>query len=259
VKVRNTKWVEDEKEFHDAEAAEYEKRNALTLPYHEAVNEKRINDLAKLIRELQAVRILEVGSGTGYTLIPLIENVENAHFSAVDISYEMIKIAKDQIRHDGSKVRSSYHLLVADAMELPFEDNSFQVVYLIATLHHLPDLHLALSEYYRVLTKGGVLYINDGVRSSFLDFVSKWILRRRNSREALSPHERNFPLPVLLKETQHLFCIERYEVSNLFATTAGGSHSGSIAALALTAERVLAMIPIFNGLGLGITLWCRKT
>lgn len=258
MRVSNTKWVNDEKEFHNRLAKGYASICSLDAPYNKATNQKRVDDLKKLIAEFDSPKILEVGCGTGFTLIPLLEDIKNASFYALDISPEMIKIIKDKIMQDNQKLSSPCQLLVADAMKLPFEDDFFQVVYLVATLHHLPELRLALSEYNRVLVKGGILYINDPVNSKFLTLLGRIILRRRPSKD-LSPHERSFPIPYILKEARNHFLIEKYEVSNLLATLVGGKQSTKIARLAYYLERILVKIPLLRRLGLSLSLWCRKT
>jgi SAM-dependent methyltransferase len=45
-----------------------------------------------------------------------------------------------------------------DAAELPFEDDSFDLVLGHAVLHHLPDLDRAFAEFHRVLAPGGTLF-----------------------------------------------------------------------------------------------------
>ena len=45
-----------------------------------------------------------------------------------------------------------------DAAELPFDDESFDLVLGHAVLHHLPDLDRAFSEFHRVLAPGGTLF-----------------------------------------------------------------------------------------------------
>ncbi|NLO92499.1 MAG: class I SAM-dependent methyltransferase [Elusimicrobia bacterium] len=51
--------------------------------------------------------------------------------------------------------------LVADAQRLPFADNSLGAVFMLNTLHHLPDPELALSEIQRCLKPGGRALISD--------------------------------------------------------------------------------------------------
>jgi ubiquinone/menaquinone biosynthesis C-methylase UbiE len=257
--ISNAQWTEDEKKFHDAKAIEYDSLNALGNTYNKKVNDKRVSDLVRLITETKATNILDVGCGSGYTLIPLLKQINDASFYAEDISYEMVKIAQDKIVHENIKTNSTWQIEVADAMQLPFADGSFQVVYLIHSLHHLPDLHNALTECHRVLKKGGILYINDPIDNKFLTLLGRWILRRKVTRENLSPHERSFALRELLGECRGLFHVENIQVSNVFATTLGKNSNAKIVEAAIFIEKILAYIPLINRIGLSVTLSCRKS
>ncbi|PBQ31498.1 hypothetical protein CNR22_06875 [Sphingobacteriaceae bacterium] len=48
------------------------------------------------------------------------------------------------------------HTVVGDAQNLPFEDESFDIVYMNAVLEHVPDVSKAFKEVARVLKKGGI-------------------------------------------------------------------------------------------------------
>ena len=145
-----------EREFHNEHVHEYEKVNRLKAPYNMAHNLQRVRELQEICARFNSPRILEVGCGVGYTLLPLMESVQNAQLHAIDISSGMVMETKKRL---GNK---QCHLMVADAVMLPFKDETFQVVYCIATLHHLPtQIDLALNEFARTLIKGGVLYIEE--------------------------------------------------------------------------------------------------
>jgi ubiquinone/menaquinone biosynthesis C-methylase UbiE len=63
-------------------------------------------------------------------------------------------------------------VLEADAEELPFGDEDFDVVYSNGVLHHTPNLALALSEALRVLRPGGHLYVSVYNRNSAFYLLS---------------------------------------------------------------------------------------
>ena len=56
---------------------------------------------------------------------------------------------------DFSKRRGLKNLVAADAMNLPFADNSFDALVAMDILEHLPDDCAAMSEFHRVLKPGG--------------------------------------------------------------------------------------------------------
>ena len=88
-------------------------------------------------------RILDVGCGKGFLLYEFSQILPNCEVVGVDISEYAIENAKDEVRPN---------LQVAPAQSLPFEDDCFDLVYSITTLHNLflPDLISALKEIMRV-------------------------------------------------------------------------------------------------------------
>lgn len=89
-------------------------------------------------------RILDVAAGTGYIARSLKRLFPSAEVSGVDISPEMIAVAKHDAIADGVDVE----FRVADAANLPFPDNYFD---LVATQNSIPYVE----EIMRVLTAGG--------------------------------------------------------------------------------------------------------
>ena len=95
-------------------------------------------------------KVLDVGCGNG-RLFDVFEDV-GIDYTGVDSSRELIAIAKE------SRKSSRATFVHADALSLPFEDNSFDTVFSIAVLHHIPSLENRMqfaSELQRVLKPGG--------------------------------------------------------------------------------------------------------
>lgn len=86
---------------------------------------------------------LEVGCGTGLILARVAREARRAE--GVDLSPGMLELARKR----GLEVRE------ASATELPYPDNSFDVVYSFKVLAHVPDIDKALSEMARVCRPGG--------------------------------------------------------------------------------------------------------
>ena len=96
---------------------------------------------------------LEIGAGTGYFSLNLASQGLIRNLTATDISPGMLKSLKSTAKDLGIKVRT----VVTDAENLPFPDESFDVVLGHAVLHHIPDLDKAFSEFFRVLKPGGMI------------------------------------------------------------------------------------------------------
>jgi len=100
-------------------------------------------------------KVLDIGCGYGRTLNELfISGYSNLY--GVDFSNEMIK--------RGKLLNEKLNLITQENEKLPFEDNSFDAVILLAVLTCIPldkDQNFLIDEIKRVLKKDGVLYIND--------------------------------------------------------------------------------------------------
>lgn len=96
-------------------------------------------------------RALELGCGTGFFLLNLMQGGVAASGELTDLSPGMVDVAVRNGRALGLDVRGQ----VADAEALPYDDGSFDLVVGHAVLHHVPDLDLAMREILRVLRPGG--------------------------------------------------------------------------------------------------------
>ncbi|MCW3009369.1 MAG: Methyltransferase type 11 [Solirubrobacterales bacterium] len=96
-------------------------------------------------------RGLEIGAGTGYFSLNLLQAGVVKEAVATDISPGMLVTLNDNARRLGLAVETK----AADAEALPFPDDSFDLVFGHAVLHHLPDLDQAFREFLRVLRPGG--------------------------------------------------------------------------------------------------------
>ncbi len=98
--------------------------------------------------------VLDVGCGNGRLAEYLSE--KNIKFSGLDVSEQLINIAKQS--------HPNHAFVVGEATQLPFPDNSFDAVFIIATLHHIPSQELrtkVIAEAYRVLKPGKHLLMTD--------------------------------------------------------------------------------------------------
>jgi ubiquinone/menaquinone biosynthesis C-methylase UbiE len=96
-------------------------------------------------------RSLEVGAGTGYFSLNLLQAGVVREATCTDISPGMVSTLSGNAERLGLAVRTAR----ADAESLPFADNSFDLVLGHAVLHHLPNLDRAFAEFHRVLAPGG--------------------------------------------------------------------------------------------------------
>ena len=98
-------------------------------------------------------RTLEIGAGTGYFTLNLMRAGLIGQATCSDISPGMLSTLSENAQRLGLDVVTE----PADAEHLPFEDESFDLVFGHAVLHHIPDLARAFSEFERVLAPGGTV------------------------------------------------------------------------------------------------------
>src|SRR5436190_13033227 len=140
--------------YHDAAAGEYDAKWGIDFG---AKGRRQV--LGKLDKVLGRGphgpfhNALEVGAGTGYFTLNLLQAGVVREAACVDISPGMLRTLRANARELGLDVRTR----ACDAEALPFEDASFDLVFGHAVLHHLPDLERAFAEFHRVLRPGGTL------------------------------------------------------------------------------------------------------
>ena len=103
------------------------------------------------VRDLPYDRALELGCGTGFFLLNLIQAGVARRGSVTDLSPGMVKVAT----RNGQSLGLDIDGRVADAEGIPYDDDTFDLVVGHAVLHHIPDVELSLREVIRVLKPGG--------------------------------------------------------------------------------------------------------
>jgi ubiquinone/menaquinone biosynthesis C-methylase UbiE len=139
--------------YHDVAAASYDAKWG--IDFGETGQGQVLGKVRKLLgTELNAgfPRAIEIGAGTGYFGLNLLRSGTISNLTCTDISVGMVAALNDNAERLGLKnVRATR----ADAEALPFADESFDLVFGHAVLHHLPDLDRAFAEFQRVLRPGG--------------------------------------------------------------------------------------------------------
>ena len=134
-----------------------------------------------LLGDVNGKIVLEYGCGDGLNTIVL--SARGAKVIGLDISPELLELAKQRLI--ANQVCGTM-LLLGSAHALPLQDESVDVIFGIAILHHL-DLEAASREVQRVLKKGGRGIFEEPLRNSKL---MTQIRRLFPQRADVSPFER---------------------------------------------------------------------
>ena len=102
-------------------------------------------------------RILDACTGTGDLAIRFARSDKSSEIIGIDFSEEMLQIARNKMERKGLAGR--IRLLEGDALHLPFEDKSFDVVSIGFGLRNLTDRKGGILEMARILKKGGRILI----------------------------------------------------------------------------------------------------
>jgi ubiquinone/menaquinone biosynthesis C-methylase UbiE len=141
--------------YHDAAAEEYDAKWGIDFG---EVGQRQVR--LKLVKALGGLKgrsfgdALEIGSGTGYFSLNLVQLGVIERLTATDISPGMLKRLANTAEALGL---DGVTTVETEAEVLPFEDGSFDLVFGHAVLHHIPDLDKAFAEFRRVLRPGGMI------------------------------------------------------------------------------------------------------
>ena len=149
----------------DEVASAYDRTNDL-LSFYQSRLWRRV--LRSEVAPKAPMRILDIAAGTGTSSMALL--AEGVEVVAADFSKGMLA--------EGKKRYPQLEFVFADAMKLPFEDASFDVVTMSFGLRNVADHKVALKEFYRVLKPTGRLVICEFSHvSGFLGRLYRWYLR----------------------------------------------------------------------------------
>jgi ubiquinone/menaquinone biosynthesis C-methylase UbiE len=151
--VRSAEEIRDvNTRYHDVAAESYDSKWG--IDFGEVGQTQVLSKLRKVLGsrlDQGFERSLEIGAGTGYFSLNLLQAGVVRQATCTDISPGMVRT----LAVNASRLKLNVRTARADAESLPFPDESFDLVLGHAVLHHLPDLDRAFSEFSRVLRPGG--------------------------------------------------------------------------------------------------------
>jgi demethylmenaquinone methyltransferase/2-methoxy-6-polyprenyl-1,4-benzoquinol methylase len=228
--------------------------------------------LISAVRALKPQTVLDVASGTGDIALALAQAVPQAQVTGLDFSKNMLDVARKRARAasasartartrsdaasadgagpdagsaadkhiDGSpKDGASLSFVQGNAMDMPFENDSFDVVVVSFGLRNMPDYQRSIEEMTRVLRPGGSLFcleasyptapiIKPAFRVYFKHIMPQ--MARLVTRKRAEYRWLNDSTELFLSKPQLAALMERYGLSNVryrsFALGAAALHHG---------------------------------
>lgn len=129
----------------------------LDLPWRNLLLSPR--RLAARLHLTAASHVLEVGAGSGFYSAEVARAVPGGRLELLDLQPEMLGKARRKLEAEGLSGNVGY--TAANAGVLPFEDESFDLIFLVAVLGEIRDRADFLAEARRVLKAGGVLSVSE--------------------------------------------------------------------------------------------------
>ncbi|TAK96883.1 class I SAM-dependent methyltransferase [Patescibacteria group bacterium] len=149
------------------------------IRYYQLLHDSVIETLGE--REASVASILEVGSGSGALSLLLSETLQCSSV-LLDNSQTAIRYAQT--------INSKSEMVVDDAMQMPFPDNTFDFAHSVGLIEHFHDrdIYRILGETRRVLKGGGYFYL---AVPNFLspDLMSIWRKFGKGTERSISPNE----------------------------------------------------------------------
>jgi ubiquinone/menaquinone biosynthesis C-methylase UbiE len=114
--------------------------------------------LADRLHLKENFKVLEVGSGSGYFSVEVARRIPQGHLELLDLQQKMLEKARQKVKAAGL---ANVGFIQGDATHLPFDENKFDVVFLVAVLGDVSDPEACLQEIYKILRPSAFLSITE--------------------------------------------------------------------------------------------------
>lgn len=188
---------EEQKEYYNQTAQHYDQWH-LAPPSAKVVDAWNFKNLQNFLPPQKIGKTLDLGCGTGRLSNNLLSISQEVY--GVDFSAEVLKIAQ--------KKYPTLRLSCAEVVNLPYENDYFDLVVINGSLHHFFALAETLKEAHRVLKTNGYLVLLGEPNKNFLQwynpFFYGWVLNRvvnkiltiwrpgKNKQELIEPRAESY-------------------------------------------------------------------
>ena len=117
--------------------------------------------------------ILDIGSGTGYCANKLSTQFSTSEITSLDIAFDMLSFAKKSILQKGGECQRQ-QWLCGDAEELPFSDNSFDLVVSNLAIQWCENPQQVFKELFRVMKPGAQAWVSTLAEQTLVELKESW-------------------------------------------------------------------------------------
>lgn len=149
--------MKTEKQYKDLTIKEFTKAADIYETGHAGIYEMCKDDYPYIASELEKEEyrdLLDCGCGTGPMISLLYEKDPTKHYTGLDITPRMIEVGK-------AKNLAGVDWVVGDCENLPFEEDTFDVIICSNSFHHYPNPQRFFDSVKKVLRPGGRLILQD--------------------------------------------------------------------------------------------------
>lgn len=129
---------------------------------HNEVNAAFVADFLAIHGPCRGGLVLDIGTGTARIPIELCKRDRAAMVLAIDLSDNMLEIARRNV--DAAKLSDRISLGLVDAKAIETGSRKFEAVISNSIIHHIPDPFLVMSEIARLVVPGGTGFVRDLAR-----------------------------------------------------------------------------------------------
>ena len=126
-------------------------------------------EIIEILQKREFETLLDAGCGPAPLLALLSGMYPEKHFTGIDLTPAMIEKAKE-------KKLPNTEFVVGDCENLPFEENSFDVIVCCESFHHYPDPQAFFNSVQRCLKPGGILFLRDYAASGFIGWFANHLM-----------------------------------------------------------------------------------
>lgn len=121
-------------------------------------DDKHLDSILKNVQVEPGMRILDLGTGSGYLAFSFAEKYKQAEVVGLDIVEKTLE--ENQRKAELDRI-NNLHFVNYEGMDFPFDDNSFDIVITRYALHHFPAISDTFREISRVLKNNGIFFLSD--------------------------------------------------------------------------------------------------